>query len=111
MARAGHPGDEDVVGVIDEVVASEGIDEAAVPARVGGRDGHELAVASRCRQRSGPGEKLVLLGRREQRGGDQDRRLVAAARPVEDGCDGSRVTDRELMEEVLWGRWRHGSSV
>jgi hypothetical protein len=111
MARARDPGDEDVVGVIDEVVASEGIDEAALPAHVGGRDGHELAVASRGRQGSGPGEKLVLLGGREQRGGDQDRRLVAAARPVDDGCDRCRVTDRELMEEVLWGRWRHGGSV
>ena len=87
--------------MIDEVVSGEGIDEAALPAQVGGRDGHELAVASRGRQGSGPGEKIVLLGGREQRGGDQDRRLVAAARPVDDGCDRCSVTDRELMEEVL----------
>ena len=87
--------------MIDEVVSGEGVDEAALPAHVGGRDGHELAVACRGRQGSGPGEKIVLLGGREQRGGDQDRRLVAAARPVDDGCDRRSVTDRELMEEVL----------
>jgi hypothetical protein len=111
MARAGNPGDEDVVGVIDEVVTSEGIDEAALPAHVGGCDRHELAVARRGRQGSGPGEKVVLLARREQRRGDQDHRLVAGTRPVDDGCDRCSVTDRELMKQVLWRRWRHGGSV
>src|SRR5689334_14417090 len=96
MARAGDPGDEDVVGVIDEVVASEGIDEVALPAHVGGRDGHELAVASRGRHCPGPGEKVVLLGGREQRCGDQDHRLVADARSLDESGDRCSVADREL---------------
>src|SRR4051794_27387507 len=50
LARAGDPGDEDVVGVVDEVVASEGVDEMALAVEVSGRDGHELAVARRRRQ-------------------------------------------------------------
>jgi hypothetical protein len=108
MAFAGDPGDEDVVGVVDEVVASEGVDEAALLTHMGARDGHELAVASRGRQGPGPGEKIVLLGSREERRGDQHRRLVAGARPVDDGCDRCGITDHELMQQVLWGRWRHG---
>lgn len=111
MARAGDPGDEDVVGVVDEVVASEGVDEMAVAADVGGRDGHELAVASRRRQGSRPGEKIVPLGSREERRGDQDHRLVAGARPLDDGGDRCGVADRELMEQVLWEGMRHGVSV
>ena len=97
--------------MIDEVVSGEGVDEAALPAHVGGRDGHELAVASRGRQGPGLGEKIVLLGGREQRGGDQDRRLVAAARLLDDGCDSCSVTDRELMKQVIGRRWRHEGSV
>ena len=41
------PGDEDVVGVVDEVVAGERVDEVALAAQVRGGDGHELAVAGR----------------------------------------------------------------
>jgi hypothetical protein len=111
MARAGDPGDEDVVGVIDEVVASEGIDEVALAAHVGSCDGHELAVASRGRPGSGPGEKIVLFGGGEERGGDQDDRLLAGARPGHDGCDRRSVADHELMEQILGERWRHGGSV
>ena len=59
VARAGDPGDEDVVGVVDEVVASERVDEVALAAQVRGRDGHELAVAGRGRQGSGPGDEAA----------------------------------------------------
>ena len=51
VAGAGDPGDEDVVGVVDEVVAGEGVDEVALAAQVRGGDGHELAVAGRRRDR------------------------------------------------------------
>ena len=47
VTRAGDPGDENVVRVVDEVVACEGVDEVALAAQVRGGDGHELAVAGR----------------------------------------------------------------
>jgi hypothetical protein len=111
MARAGDPGDEDVVGVIDEVIASEGVDEVALPAHVCGCDGYELAVASRGRDGACAGEKLVLFGGGKERGSDQDHRLGTDARPGHDGCDRRSVADHELMEQVLGERWRHGGSV
>ena len=55
VTRAGDPGDEDVVGVVDEVVAGEGVDEVALAAQVRGGDGDELAVAGRRRDRRRPG--------------------------------------------------------
>jgi hypothetical protein len=111
MSRPGDPGDEDVVGVIHEVVASERVDEVALSALVGGCDGHELAVASRSRDGACAGEKLVLFLGGEERGGDQDHRLVAGARPGHDGCDRCSVADDELMEQVLGERRWHGGSV
>jgi hypothetical protein len=78
VACAGDPGDEDVVGVVDEVVASEGVDEVALAAQVGGGDGHELTVAGRRRHCTGPGHETVPVGCEERRG-DQDLRIVAGA--------------------------------
>ena len=111
MARAGDPGDEDVVGVVDEVVAGEGVDEVALAAQVRGGDGHELAVAGRGRQALGPGEKIVALGGREQRRGDQDRRLVAGARRRRRSLRSLRRHRPRADGGVLWGRRRHGRSI
>jgi hypothetical protein len=101
MAGAGDPGDEDVVGVIDEVVASQGVDELVLAVQVRGRDGHELAIARRGHEGSGPGEQIALLGDREEGSGDEDHRVVARTRPVDDHGDRCSVTDSELMEKIL----------
>ena len=55
MAGVGDPGDEHAVGVVDEVVSREGVDELAIAAVVRGGDGHELAVARGRRERLRPG--------------------------------------------------------
>ena len=72
------PGDEDVVGMVDEVVAGEGVDEVALAAQVRGGDGHELAVAGRRRHSPGPGHEVVSVGGEERRR-DQDHRIVAGS--------------------------------
>ena len=58
----GDPGDEDVVGVVDEVVAGEGVDEVALAAQVRGGDDHELTVPGRGRHGGGAGEQGVAVG-------------------------------------------------
>lgn len=78
MACAGDPGDEDVVGVVDEVVASERVDEVALAAQVRGGDGHELTVAARRRHSRGPGHETLPV-RCKERGRDEGRRVVAGA--------------------------------
>ena len=64
--------------MVDEVVASERVDEVALAAQVRGGDGHELTVAGRRRHRPGPGHETLPVGREERRR-DQDHRIVAGA--------------------------------
>src|SRR4051812_18213812 len=106
----GDPGDEDVVGVVDEVVASEGVDEVALAAQVRGGDDHELTVPGGARDGGGSGEQGVKVGGRKQRRRDQDRRVVAGARLLDDGGDRRGVTDGESMELMLRERRRHGAT-
>ena len=93
--------------MVDEVVASERVDEVALAAQVRGGDGDELAVASRRRQAPGPGHEALRVGCKERRR-DQDRRVVAGAGRGDDRLDRGGVTDHELMKQL--GR-RHGASI
>ena len=107
MARARDPGDEDVVRVVDEVIAREGVDELALAAPVGARDRHELAVAGGGRDGLGPREQPVAVGC-EQRGGDEDLRVMAGARHLDDRRDRRIVADHEPVKQVPGV---HGSTV
>jgi hypothetical protein len=64
--------------VVDEVVASERVDEVALAAQVRGGDGDELTVAGRRRHCTGPGHETLPVGCEERRR-DQDHRIVAGA--------------------------------
>ena len=76
MTGGGDPGDEDVVGVVDEVIPGEGVDELALAPPVRGGDGDQLTVPRRRRHSPGAGHQVVAV-EREERGGDQDHRVVA----------------------------------
>ena len=51
------PGDQDAVGMVDEVVAGEGVDTVVVAGDVGDGDRDDLAVARRLRDPGGPIEQ------------------------------------------------------
>ena len=106
----GDPGDEDVVGVVDEMVTSERVDEVALAAQVRGGDRHELTVPGRRRDPPGAGEQPVFLDGEDRRG-DQDDRIVAGARGLDDRCGRGDVTGYELMKQLLGERRRHGASI
>ena len=83
----GDPGDEDAVGVVDEVVAGEVVDTIGVACEMGGGDRDELAVAGCHGERRGPVEQVVRNGS-EQCGGDQGGHVVAGLGPLDDLGDG-----------------------
>src|SRR4051812_47667716 len=83
----GDPGDEDVVGVVDQVVASQRVNELALAAQVRGGDDHELTVAGGGRHGGSSDQQGVAVGGREQRRRDQDRGVVAGARLLDDRGD------------------------
>jgi hypothetical protein len=70
------PCDEDAVGMVDEVVAGERVDEVAIAAQVRSGDGYELAVAGFDRHSPGSGHEGVAVGG-EEGGRDQDHGIVA----------------------------------
>ena len=53
--------------MVDEVVASERVDEVALAAQVRGGDGHELTVPGRRRHGGGSGERPVAVGCEQRR--------------------------------------------
>ena len=85
--------------MVDEVVAGERVDELALAAPVRGGDGHELAVAGRRRDALGPGQEPVAVGC-EQRRRDEDQRIVAGARRLDDRRDRRVVADHEPAEQL-----------
>ena len=96
--------------MVDEVVASEGVDAVALAAQVRGGDDDELPIPGGDRHGGGAGEQGVVAGGREQRRGDQDRGVVAGARVRDDGGDRRGVTDREAMKQMRGDRRRHGAT-
>ena len=107
MAGVGDPGDEHVVGMVDEVVSREGVDELAIAAVVRGGDGHELAVARGRREPFGPDEEAVSV-RREQRRRDEDQRIVACVRRLDDRRDRRVVARHETSEQLVHARDNRG---
>ena len=97
MAGVGDPGDEDVVGMVDEVVSRESVDELAIAAMVRGGDRHDLAVARGRREPFGPDEQAVSV-RREERRSDEDQRIVACVRRVDDRRDRRVIACYETSE-------------
>ena len=85
MTGIGDPGDEDVVRMVDEVIARQRIDELAVAAPVRGGDGHELTVAGCRRDAVRPGQESVSVG-----------------------CDQCR---RDEAEHLLMVGGRHGATI
>lgn len=67
MGGTGDPGDEDVVGVVDEVLARQRVDPLAFAAQVRGGDRDELAVARGRRGRLRLREQHDAVGGREER--------------------------------------------
>ena len=110
MAGGRDPRDEDAVGVVREVVAGEGVDELAVVDEVSRRDGDELAVARRDGELPGAHHEVAAVGG-EERGGDQDHRVVAGARLLHDPGDRGRVADDELVDQLLGVGCGHGDIV
>jgi len=100
LAGVGDPGDEHVVGVVDEVVSGERVDELALAATVCDGDGHKLAVTRALRDLSGPDEKVVCL-RREQCSRDEDQWIVARLRRFDDRPDRDVVASYEPSEELV----------
>ena len=78
VTGGGDPGDEDAVGMLDEVVPSERVDDVAVAGQVCGGDGHDLPVAPRHGVPSRPSHELVSIGREESRL-HQSERIVAGS--------------------------------
>ena len=72
------PCDENVVGMVDEVVPGERVDEVALAAQVRGGDGHELTVAGFDGHSPGAGDEGVSVGG-EEGGRDQDHGIVAGS--------------------------------
>jgi hypothetical protein len=64
--------------VVDEVVASERVDDVALAAQVRGGDGHELTVAGRRRHPTRASHETLPV-RREERRHDEDPRILAGA--------------------------------
>ena len=96
--------------MVDEVVAGEGVDELALAAQVRGGDGHELAVAGRRRQRAGPGHEAGAVGG-EQRRRDEDHRVLAGPRGLDDRGDRRGIADHELVDQLLWVCRRHAATI
>ena len=105
MAGVGDPGDEHVIRMVDEVISREGVDEPAIAAVVRGRDGHDLTVARGRREPLGPDEEGVPIRRkavrREQRRRDEDQRIVACVRRLDDRCDRRVVARHETSEQLV----------
>ena len=93
--------------MVDEVVSGEGVDELAIAAVVRGGDGDELAVARGRGKAFGPYEEAVSV-RREQRRRNEDQRIVACMRSLDDRRDRRVVACYETSEQVLHARDNRG---
>ena len=92
--------------MVDEVVAGEGVDELALAAPVRGGDRDELAVARRRAPARPARASSPSASGGEQRRGDEDQRVVAGARRLDDRRDRRVVAHDEPVEQVRAWAWR-----
>jgi hypothetical protein len=83
--------------MVDKVVSRERADELAIAALVRGRNGHDLPVARGRGEPFGADEEAVSIWR-EQRRRDEDQRIVACTRRVDDRGDRRVVAGHETSE-------------
>ena len=111
MTGGSDPGDEDAVGVVDEVVPGEGVDELAL-ARAGAR--------WRWRRAAGPGSSPPCRPARAIRSSPSGAKSAAATRIIGSSLvrdastivgDRGRVTDDELMDQLFGVGGGHGGIV
>jgi hypothetical protein len=81
------------------VVAGEGVDEIDFAGDMGQRDGDDLTVAGRLRDRGSAFEQIRRIAR-EKCGGDQFGHVTAAVGSIDDHRHGGWVADRKLMDQV-----------
>ena len=110
MAGRRDPRDEHAVGVVDEVIARERVDEVTVAEAVRGRDRDQLAVAGRRGSIPSACDQRVTI-RRVQRRGHEDRRVVAGTRRVDERVDRVVVAREEPADEELGIGRRHDGIV
>jgi hypothetical protein len=78
MAGRRDPRDEHVVGMVDEVIAGERVNQVPIAPQVRGGDRHELTVPGRRRHAAGSSHQVVSVGS-EEGGRDEDQRVVAGS--------------------------------
>ena len=93
--------------MVDEVISCQGVDDFAIAAVVGGCDGDELPVARGGRERLGPDEETVSV-RREQCRRNEDQRIVACLRRLDDRRDRRVVARYEASKQLLHARDNRG---
>lgn len=96
--------------MVDEVIPSERVDEVTLAAEVRGGDGDELAVPGRGGQVKRPGQQAVAVGG-EQHRRDEDHRVIARPRRLDDRRNRRGIADRQLMNQLLGETERHARSV
>ena len=103
-ALGGDPGREDVVGVVGQVVADEGVEQVGVVVEVSSRNGDELAIPGRGGVLRCPGQEPEQA-RRAARSPAQRRRAAPASRScsaqLEDLAGGRGVATDQPEEQDL----------
>jgi hypothetical protein len=96
--QRGDPGDEQVVGMVGEVVAGEGAHPVVVAVEMRGGDRHQVAVAGRHGDGGGP----IEAGGADEGGGDQDGRVFVAPGPAGDVRGRGGVSADEPADQPLY---------
>jgi hypothetical protein len=110
LACAGDPGNENAVGVVDEVVSGKGVHEVKLASQVSGCDGDELTVARGFGPVPSAKQEAVSV-RSEERSRNEDQRVIARARRVHDCLDRRGVANYELVDQRFRSSRRHGATV
>ena len=101
------PGDQDAVGMVDEVVAGEGVDTVGVAGDVGDGDRDDLAVAVVCATPAARCSRSPERG--EQCGGHHGGHVVTGVGPLDDLGDGGVAAHHQVMDHVV-GFGGHGAA-
>ena len=108
-AIRGDPGNDQAVGVVDEVIAGQRVDEVAVAAQVGSSDRHELAIPTR--RRDAPCRVESTRVPFQQRSHRHDGRRVGRVGVRRDPGDRVGITADRLSDHQLNAVVGHGANV